>query len=201
MASAEAHIDPESYFISDEAFGRLYPSAIQQLAYRHWSPLDVAKKAANYLVTQPNTSILDIGSGVGKFCLAAAHFKPGSRFVGIEQRQTLVEYAENARKKLGCKNASFITGNFTSIEFSKFDHFYFYNPFYENLLGTPKIDSSLEYSAELFNYYNANLCRQLQKMPEGTRLVTFHMVEEELTDGYHVVGSDIENSLKYWVKI
>jgi len=201
MAPTKNNREIEAYFSSDEAFGKLYPPSIQELAYRHWSPLEVAKKAANYLVTEKKTTILDIGSGVGKFCLAAAHLKPQASFVGVEQRKVLVEQAELAKQKLGVTNASFIQGNFTKIDFSKYDHFYFYNPFYENLLGTPKIDNSLDYSAELFDYYNAYLCRQLQKMPEGTRLVTFHIVEDELTEGYHIVGTDIDDSLKYWVKI
>ncbi len=201
MASIKKHTKLEAYFSSDEAFNKLYTPAINELAYRHWTPLDVAQKAANYLVTTKRTTILDIGSGVGKFCLSAAHFKPHASFVGVEQRKDLVQQAEIAKQKLGILNANFIEGNFTQVDFRKYDHFYFYNPFYENLSGTPKIDHSLDYSPELFDYYNAYLCRQLQRMPEGTRLVTFHIVEEELTEGYHIVGTDIDDSLKYWVKI
>ena len=201
MASIKKHTKLEAYFSSDEAFNTLYTPAINELAYRHWTPLEVAQKAANYLVTTKRTTILDIGSGVGKFCLAAAHFKPHASFVGVEQRKDLVQQAEIAKQKLGVFNANFIEGNFTQVDFRKYDHFYFYNPFYENLSGTPKIDNSLDYSPELFDYYNAYLCRQLQKMSEGTRLVTFHIVEDELTEGYHIVGTDIDDSLKYWVKI
>ncbi len=201
MAIKKNNSEIDAYFSSDEAFGKLYPPAIQELAYRHWTPLEVAKKAADFLVTEKKTSILDIGSGVGKFCLAAAHYKPNASFVGIEQRQALTDHAVLAQKKLGITNASFIQGNFTKLDFSKYDHFYFYNPFYENLFGTPKIDSSLEYSDELFNFYNGYLHRQLKTKPGGTKLVTFHIIEDEITEGYHVVGTDVEDSLKYWVKI
>ena len=37
-------------------------------------------------------------------------------------------------------------GNFTQLDFKNFDHFYFYNAFYENLAGTDKIDDSIDYS-------------------------------------------------------
>lgn len=201
MAPSKNKQEIEAYFSSDAAFGKLYPPAIQELAYRHWSPLEVAKKAANYLVTTKKTTVLDIGSGVGKFCLAAAHFKPHATFVGIEQRTVLVEQADLAKEKLGLNNASFIQGNFTKVDFSKYDHFYFYNPFYENLSGTPKIDDSLPYSTALFERYTEHLYRQLHQMPKGTRLATFHIVEEELTEGYHIVGSDVDDTLRYWVKV
>jgi len=32
---------------------------------------------------------LDIGSGVGKFCLAGAYYKPSASFFGVEQRKDL----------------------------------------------------------------------------------------------------------------
>jgi len=191
----------DQLFSSDLSFDQLYPKSIQELAYRHWTPLEVAKKAAEYLGSESKSKILDIGSGVGKFCLAAAHYRPNAMYYGIEQRKNLISYAETAKEKLGLNNVSFIQGNFTQIDFARYDHFYFYNSFYENLLGTPKIDNSLEYSGELFNYYNFYLYRQLGKMPEGTKLVTFHIVEDEMTEGYHIVGEDLENQLKYWVKI
>ena len=75
MQSIKNSAYEEKYFSSDKQFNELYPPAIQSLARRHWTPLDVARKAANYLAAEDNVKILDIGSGVGKFCLSAAHFK------------------------------------------------------------------------------------------------------------------------------
>ena len=81
------------------------------------------------------------------------------------------------------------------------DHFYFYNSFYENLSGTEKIDDSIDYSSELFNYYNRYLFRELEKKPAGTRLVTYHSLEDEIPPGYEVVGTAINEYLKMWIKI
>ena len=64
-----------------------------------------------------------------------------------------------------------------------------------------KIDDSIDYSGELFNYYNRYLFKQLEKKPAGTRLATFHSMEEEIPQGYHVVGSEMDNLLKFWIKI
>lgn len=197
----QKNIHIENWFYSDERFNSIYPFQIQNLARRHWTPLSVARKAANFLAAEQNVRILDIGSGVGKFCLAAGHYKPKAFYYGVEQRSSLVQYAETAKEILGLQNVSFIHGNFTQLEFKNYHHFYFYNSFYENLISTDKIDDSIDYSGELFNYYTRYLYRQLEQKPAGTRLATYHSLEDEIPHSYHVVGSEMDNLLKFWIKI
>jgi SAM-dependent methyltransferase len=192
---------PDSWFDTDTQFHHLYPNSIQLLATRHWTPLHITRRVAKYLTPADNVRVLDIGSGVGKFCLAAAHCMPSAHFFGIEQRKTLVAHAETARKILGLQNIHFIHGNFTQLDFNQYDHFYFYNSFYENLVETDKIDDSILYSTELYNYYNRYLYKKLDKMRSGTRLVTFHSLEEEIPPGYHLVEAQVEGLLKCWIKM
>ena len=201
MALPEKTYYTERWFSSDIHFNQLYPNPIQLLSPRHWTPLTVARKAANFLAAGNNVKILDIGSGVGKFCLVAAHHKPRAFFYGIEQRKSLVDYAETARETLGLDNVSFTAGNFTQVDFRNYDHFYFYNAFYENLIPTNRMDESIEYSLELFNYYNRYLYKQLEQRPPGTRLATFHSMEDEIPPDYHIVGSEMNELLKFWIKI
>ena len=188
-------------FRSDEQFDQLYPASVQRLAARHWTPLEVARKAARFLADRRGARILDIGSGAGKFCISAAYFQPRANFWGIEQRQHLIHHAETVRGQLGIANARFLHGNFTQLQFPDYDHFYFYNSFYENLAGTEKIDESMEYSAGLYFYYTRYLFRQLEKMPPGTKIVTFHSLEDEMPPDYVVVGSEMDALLKFWVKL
>lgn len=201
MSLLEKRIVTEKCFTSDDQFNQLYPLSVQALARRHWTPLEVARKAANFLAAENNVTILDIGSGVGKFCLAAAYYKPNAFYYGVEQRKNLIVHAENARDILQVDNVSFVHGNFTQLGLKNFDHFYFYNSFYENLTGTNKIDDSIAYSGELYNYYNRYLYRQLADKPDGTRIATFHSLEDEMPKSYHEVGSEMDNLLKFWVKI
>ena len=201
MPLLQKRINTENWFSSDIRFNQLYPESIQLLAQRHWTPLYVARKAAGFLAAENNVRILDIGSGVGKFCLAAAHHQPQAQYYGIEQRKGLVKLAEAAKEMLRIKNISFINGNFTQIDFRNYDHFYFYNAFYENLPGTVKIDNSIDYSMELFNYYNRYLFKQLEQKPAGTRLASFHSLEDEIPQGYHLVGSEMNDLLKFWIKV
>jgi SAM-dependent methyltransferase len=201
MPLLEKRIHTGNWFSSDEQFNQLYPSSIQLLAQRHWTPLVVARKAANFLAAEDNVRILDIGSGVGKFCLAAAHYNPKALYYGIEQRKRLVTEAETAREALRLENVAFMNGNFTQIDFRNYNHFYFYNAFYENITGTDKIDNSIDYSLEFYNYNNRYLYKQLEQKPPGTRLASFHSLEDEIPQGYHMVGSEMNDLLKFWIKL
>ncbi|MEP7376610.1 MAG: class I SAM-dependent methyltransferase [Chitinophagaceae bacterium] len=198
------HNSPSSaldhWFSSDAQFHKLYPDSLHLLSKNHWTALSVARKAANFLAVGNGARILDIGSGIGKFCLAGAYYKPRALYFGVEQRKDLVEYGETARIRLGLDNVSFVHGNFTQVDFENYDHFYFYNSFYENVANAEKIDDSIPYSVELYNYYNYYLYKQLEKMPSGTRVATFYGTEEIMPPGYHIGGSDVDDLLKYWVK-
>ncbi len=116
---------PVDWFSSESQFHLLYPTSFHGLARNHWTPLLVAEKAANFLAVEKGSRILDIGSGIGKFCLAAAYHKPGCFFIGIEQRKDLVDYAEASRQVTGLKNFSFIHANIIDVDFAGYDHFYF----------------------------------------------------------------------------
>jgi SAM-dependent methyltransferase len=194
-------ISKESPYESDVEFNRLYPFSIQALAKDHWTPLTIAVKAARFLAAEDHVRILDIGSGVGKFCLAAARHTPKATYFGVEQRESLIHFANAAKQQLQLDNVSFIHGNFTRLDLKKYDHFYFYNAFYENLHGTDKIDDSIDYSGELYNYYNRYLYKQLRQMPEGTKVCTLCSLEYEIPQDFQLVGTDTDEPLKFWIKL
>ncbi|MGN6530479.1 MAG: methyltransferase domain-containing protein [Ginsengibacter sp.] len=190
-----------NWFASDRVFNSLYPKPIQEAAEKHWTPLAVAEKAAAFLAASPDAKVLDIGSGCGKFCLTAANTHPLSLFYGIEQRANLVALSTELAEKLKLKNVFFICDNITNIDFTPYDSFYFYNSFYENITGTQKIDFSVKYSEELYNYYNRYLYKQLAKKPAGTRLVTYHSFGSEIPADFEVVHTDYNEFLKFWIKV
>lgn len=191
----------KSLFTDDLRFDQLFAKRIQAKAARHWTPVEVAKAAADFLAPDKDVHVLDIGSGIGKFCLTAAYHKPDAIFYGVEQRKDLCNYAFDVSCKFGIYNVSFIHGNFTQLDFRQFDSFYFFNSFYENLEGTEKIDYTIEHSLSLYNYYNRYLYKELEQKRNGTRIATYHSLEDEIPPCYYVVKTEFNGMLKFWVKV
>lgn len=191
----------DHWFRTDASLNKIYPKAIQLLAARHWTPLHIAQMVAPFLVTHPGVKVLDIGSGVGKFCLAGAYYKRYASFYGVEQRKDLVGHAEKARDVLELENVHFIHSNITDLDFKQYNHFYFFNSFYENLMDNNRIDNNITCSASLFNYYHRQLYKKLKEMPAGTRVATYHCLHSKIPSEYQVVDSQVESLLKFWIKV
>src|SRR5476651_482962 len=92
-----------SLFSNDAAFDWLYPKHFQLLSLKYWTPLALARKAAEFLA-EPGARILDIGSGTGKFCLAAGYHFPETYFYGAEQRHELICQAEEVKGYIALPN-------------------------------------------------------------------------------------------------
>ncbi|WP_162847080.1 class I SAM-dependent methyltransferase [Mucilaginibacter gracilis] len=168
------------------------------ISLRHWTPLAVARKAADYLNVRGN--ILDIGSGTGKFCLTAAHRHPHCNYYGTEQRHELVHYANVTASYLGLVNACFIHANITQINFREFDHFYFYNSFFENIDQENAIDDTIEVSQSLYEYYNRYLLAILKDKPAGTRVVTYQSLGEMIPASYVLAEQSFHTLLQLWIQ-
>ena len=193
--------EQKTFLKTDADFNNIYPPSMQALARQHWTTLHVAKLATEFLTSDPApVKILDIGSGVGKFCLAAACFAPKHHFYGIEQREYVFAEAINAQKKIGISNVSFKHGNFTQLDLRQFDHFYFFNSFYENIHDQGRIDDNIEYSESLYNYYVRYLHSGLQSMPIGTKIVTYHSLYEEIPLCYELIDTLEGGNLNFWMK-
>lgn len=179
----------------------LYPRFIQQLDRVHWSPLPVIYEAVRFLADTDETAILDIGSGAGKFCLTGSYLRPEATFYGVEQRAGLVDQANQVRDLLERPNVQFIHKDFTQLDLRAFDHFYFYNSFFENMPGSDRIDNSMEYSTELYHYYSQYLSKQLEAMDTGTKVVTYCSWDDEIPPGYFIMETQMEGLLKFWLKV
>jgi SAM-dependent methyltransferase len=190
----------DANIITDEEFDALYPQTIQQLAARHWTPVQVAKLASQFLVHKPNTRVLDIGSGAGKFCIIGAAYTKG-HFTGVEQRRELVEISNHVATSLYIPNVTFVNDNITSITFNDFDAFYFYNPFHENIDMVNKIDNATKMSRELYDSYSMFVNAQLASMPLGTRVVTYFAPLDIIPGNFVLQRTLLEGALRFWERI
>lgn len=185
--------------IEDGLFNTLYPSHIKKLSACHWTPVEVAKLAADYLVDRPGKKVLDIGSGAGKFCLIGAASTKGV-FYGVEQRESLVRLSQRIAKTHKVHNVEFIHSNVTQISFSDYDAFYFYNPFYENIGRLLAIDTTIHLEEKLYFKYSEYVEGQLKKTPVGTRLVTYWSMFIEIPEGFDLVFTAYDRNLNFWEK-
>ena len=77
---------------NDRSFDRFLPEPFRLVSPEYWTPLAVAKRAADWLEDLGIRTVVDIGSGAGKFCVAGALFGR-CRFIGLEQYSSLVTSA------------------------------------------------------------------------------------------------------------
>jgi hypothetical protein len=186
--------------IEDSAFNMLYSTRIRRLSERHWTPVAIAKIAADYLVDKPNKKVLDIGAGVGKFCLVGAASTKGI-FYGVEQRASLTKLSKKIAEKHNVENVEFIHSNITDISFSDYDAFYFYNSFFENIDTSCPIDKIVVPNSELFLSYSNYVRDQLNKTPKYTRLVTYWSTWEEIPESFDLEYTACDGILNFWKKM
>ncbi|RUA29720.1 MAG: SAM-dependent methyltransferase [Bacteroidetes bacterium] len=185
--------------ITDNEFDKIYPLAIQKKSRIHWTPVKVAKIVANLLVDKAGIKVLDVGSGVGKFCIVGATLTEGI-FTGIEQRKYLVDISNSLFDNYGLENARAIHANVTSIDFGFYDAFYFYNPFMENLCKSRRIDDIVTLSENHYTEYIIYVHSQLLNLPNGTKIVTYCSNGIKIPNSYKKIASYENELLDLWVK-
>jgi SAM-dependent methyltransferase len=183
----------------DLDFDDLYPPPIAALASRHFTPVDVARRAADLLVEGAGSHVLDVGSGVGKFCVVGA-LTTGARFTGVEHRPHFVEHSRELARRLHVENAEFVHADATTMDWGRFDGIYLFNPFAENL-WTP-LDSTVPVEPRLFHQYVQETKERLRATRKGTRVVTFHGFGASMPAGFRLAwrepaGADV---LDLWIK-
>lgn len=188
------------YSIDDEDFDKIYSRTMRKVSDIHFTPVEVARAAAEFLVRVPGTQVLDVGSGAGKFCMIGASCTNGL-FTGIEQRKYLCLYANFLSKYHRLSNTTFIHSNITEIDFKQFNAVYFYNAFYENIFQDSAIDASVPLDKSLYLKYSQYMCEQLDQMPMGTRLATYFSYADEVPASYEIQTAIFDRKLKLWEKI
>lgn len=184
---------------SDEELDALFPLKIRKLSSRHWTPVSIAKRIAAFFAQHGNSRILDIGSGVGKFCLVAASVS-SAHFIGVEQRESLVRLSRKIALKHRVERVEFLHSNILSINFRDYDGFYFFNSFEENRSLTDRIDDEVDLNRYLYHHYSRYLCGQLEGLPQGTKIVTYCSGSEIIPDNYVLLRTEIKGKLKFWEK-
>jgi SAM-dependent methyltransferase len=187
----------------DAAFDELLPMSLQIQASVHFTPIGVAALAARLLAPEPGMTVLDVGAGVGKFCIGAALAVPHADFVGVEWRPHLVRLAGQLAGALGLSNTRFIHADALDVDWSAYDAFYFYNPFAEQLFSSAFVlDRTIDFDPDNFMPYVTEARARLAMARIGTRVVTYHGFGAPPPLGYELVckeriGTD---RVELWIK-
>jgi hypothetical protein len=187
--------------VSDDDWDLVYPWKYAELSRVHWSPISVARRAAALLSRGSNTRILDVGSGVGKFCAVASLSSPGI-FCGVERWGDLVDVARATARRAQLSSTRFIHARVEDVDWMNFDGFYFYNPFAE-LRFTERGDADDE-SCESTEYERLVTFTQeaLARARPGTRVVTYHGFGGKMPRSYRLVIKEpmATDFFEFWVK-
>jgi hypothetical protein len=185
--------------IDDEDFDWLYPADVAAHAALHWTPVEVAVRAARHLAPTSEARVLDVGCGPGKFCLVGA-LTTGACFTGVEQRRHLVAIAKRAALRLGLRNATFHHVNAFEVNWDGYDGFYLFNPFSEQLTGSA--DGEVSGSFAIYRYYTREAQRRLARVRPGTRVVTYHGFGGEMPTSFDLTAEIAfgDGALEFWVQ-
>ncbi len=184
-------------------FDMFMPVEHRVVSWQFWTPLVVVLRAATWLEAHGVTSVVDIGSGAGKFCVAAA-LATRCHFTGIEQRSALVSTARELARIFGVdERATFIQGVFGETPLPDAELYYLYNPFGENVFDADsRLDDEVELSDERYGRDTNAATELLENAPIGTYVLTYNGFGGAIPDGYVVVRTDRElpNVLHLWQK-
>ncbi len=189
-----------TYELTEIGFNNLLPNDLKQASQLYFTPIEIAQTAAEWLTVNNEQKVLDIGSGLGKFCIAGARCA-NNHFYGVEHRRSLVELANELASYYETKNVTFLNTNILDIDFSEYDSFYFFNSFYENLETDQRLNDEVELEESLYQIYLDYTEKQLDSLKKGTRLVTYFGNNFEVPNSYQRVKDAFDGSLKLWIKI
>lgn len=189
--------------LTDAAFDQLLSARARSKSSQHWSPFCVGRRAALRFAERGARRILDVGSGPGKFCIAAASARPELEVHGIEQRAGLAASAITLARRLGLRNLQLRAGDALLAPWRTFDGFYFFNPFAENVLTIEDtIDQTVELSPARFCTQLLQVAKLLTAARKGTVIVTYHGLGGFIPSSYDLIREELVGAgcLRTWVK-
>lgn len=186
---------------ADAAFDRLLPEPLRQVSDDYWTPIPVIRRVAGWLRAEHVRTVVDIGSGCGKFCVATALLAP-CHVIGLEQRRSLVAAARALAAQ--CEVAdrvTFLRGAFGATPTPVGDAYYLFNPFGEYEFGSGRYaDAGVAYSWRGYQRSVAAMTRFLARAPAGTVVITYNGYGGTFPRSYEQVDVDVSfrGALRLW---
>jgi SAM-dependent methyltransferase len=187
----------------DDDFDQFIPHDARRVSAEYWTPVLVATRAAQWLDYFGARSVVDIGSGVGKFCVAAA-LGGRCQFTGIEHRVRFVAAARALARTFEVEDRiDFVQSAMIDVGWPKADAYYLYNPFGENLASYEyQLDRDVDLGLDRYKREIASAERFIEHAPRGTLLLTYNGFGGRVPDSYEeiAVDRDLPYELRMWRK-
>ena len=177
--------------LADSHFDRFLPDDLRAASDLFWTPLDVVVRAAGWIDQLGIKTVVDIGSGVGKFCIAGA-LATRAAFIGIEQRSRLVNEAQSLATFFGVQDrVSFTDGRFSQITTPTADCYYLFNPFWENMFHRADwLDQEIELGPDRYRQDLRAAKVLFRSLPIGSYVLTYNGIGTRLPDEFEEVFVD-----------
>lgn len=191
--------------VSDADFDALWPEPVRRVSARFWTPLSVVRRGVQWLDEEGVGDVLDIGSGGGKFCVAAALMdQRPRRYVGLEHRPELVAAAHDLAARFGVSDrVRFTLGTLAATPLPTSAAYYLFNPFGENIApDRERFDDTVELSDARFARDVAATEALLSAAPVGTYALVYHGFGGRMPPTYEpiCIDYDLPNVLRLWVQ-
>jgi len=188
--------------VDDRELDAVFPETAQVLSRIHWTPVRVVRRTCQFLIPRPGTRVLDVGSGVGKFCLVGSLLSAGE-FTGIEQRAEFVRLARQIGQHYRISRAAFFHGNARDLDWAAYDAIYLYNPYCEARYPQRQIDLDIPAGPAVFREYVRMTRAQLRRCQIGTRVALYHGFGGRMPESYELSFSEPCGSgqLDGWIKV
>jgi SAM-dependent methyltransferase len=187
----------------DDAFDCFLPPELREVSAEYWTPLRVVRRAAAWLREIEARTVVDVGSGAGKFCVAAALIAR-CRFIGVEKRRSLVGAARELAGIFGVDGrVAFVHGDLPDAMAIAADAYYFFNPFgdYE-LYSTRFAEPGVTFGPETYTADVGAATTLLSHAPAGTFVITYNGFGGPLPAAYEQldIAARMPGTLRLWKK-
>lgn len=186
---------------ANEAFDRFLPDELRRVSDRYWTPLSVVRRAAQWLRETQARSVVDIGSGAGKFCVAAA-LLTRCEVVGLERRAALAAAARDLAAVFDVDaRVRIVTGELDPLTAPRADAYYFFNPFGEYRFDSAVFDEpGTAFTHEHHRRGVAAVTTLLSRAPAGTFVITYNGFGGTMPSSYEQIdiAQRLPGTLRLW---
>lgn len=189
--------------LEDDLFDSLLPEPLGQRSSLYWTPLSVIEMASQWLTEAGARTVLDVGSGPGKFVVATALLSD-LVVTGVEHRAALHAVAQGLAEILDVGDrVRLVHGPIDEVDMTQFGALYLFNPFGENLFTEEEqLDKTVDLSEARYQKDVALIESTLERAPTGTLFLTYHGFGGRIPGTYFPMRSDFAGSdvLRLWRK-